>query len=45
MMDFTGMPFPMTIPVLPGWLIKLAKAMFKPSKSRETPQDVAERQR
>ena len=44
-MDFTGMPFPTTIPMLPGWLIKLAKAMFKPSKSRETPQDVAERQR
>ena len=45
MMDFTGMLFPTTIPMLPGWLIKLAKAMFKPSKSRETPQDVAERQR
>ena len=45
MMDLIGMPFPTTIPVLPGWLIKLAKAMFKPSKSRETPQDVAERQR
>ena len=45
MMDFIGMSFPTTIPTLPGWLIKLAKAMFRPSKSRETPQDVAERQR
>lgn len=45
MMDFTGMPFPMTIPVLPGWLIKLLKAMFTHPKKKETPQDVAERQR
>ena len=45
MMDFIGMSFPTTIPTLPGWLIKLVKAMFRPSKSRETPQDVAERQR
>ena len=27
MMDFTGMPFPTTIPMLPGWLIKLLKAI------------------
>ena len=45
MMDFTGMPFPTTIPMLPGWLIKLLKAMFTHPKKKETPQDVAERQR
>ena len=41
MMDFTGMPFPTTMPMLPGWLIKL----FTHPKKKETPQDVAERQR
>lgn len=45
MMDFTGMPFPTTMPMLPGWLIKLLKAMFTHPKKKETPQDVAERQR
>lgn len=45
MMDLIGMPFPTTIPVLPGWLIKLLKAMFTHPKKKETPQDVAERQR
>ena len=39
------MPFPTTIPMLPGWLIKLLKAMFTHPKKKETPQDVAERQR
>ena len=45
MMDFTGMPFPSPMPMPIGWLIKLLKAMFTHPKKKETPQDVAERQR
>lgn len=45
MMDFTGMPLPSPMPMPLGWLIKLLKAMFTHPKKKETPQDVAERQR
>ena len=44
-MDFTGMPLPSPMPMPLGWLIKLLKAMFTHPKKKETPQDVAERQR
>ena len=45
MMDFIGMPLPSPMPMPLGWLIKLLKAMFTHPKKKETPQDVAERQR
>ena len=45
MMDFIGMPLPSPMPMPIGWLIKLLKAMFTHPKKKETPQDVAERQR
>lgn len=45
MMDFTGMPLPSPMSMPLGWLIKLLKAMFTHPKKKETPQDVAERQR
>ncbi len=45
MMDFTDMPLPSPMPLPLGWLIKLLKAMFTHPKKKETPQDVAERQR
>ena len=45
MMDFTGMPLPSPMPMPLGWLIKLLKARFTHPKKKETPQDVAERQR
>lgn len=44
-MNVIGMPFPSSMPMLSGWLIKLLKAMFTHPKNKETPQDVAERQR
>ena len=45
MMDFIGMPLPSPMSMPLGWLIKLLKAMFTHPKKKETPQDVAERQR
>ena len=45
MMDFIGMPLPSPMSMPLGWRITLLKAMFTHPKKKETPQDVAERQR